>query len=471
MMVQKIVAASKIDSEHLLGTFLDESHFDVLIEEDTDCYIQNNCDFTMKADCKIECKNCNLAANEDRAAFVFRKGYFTLEEQTGALSGLGDAAVISENRGLAAGTKEGYENTGLEGTRQFVSNYQKEMMDAIHADKVSKLFENEEDVITTIRNKYPTKESRDKCEGSAMNISWVLNRIRGVFVFDDWVDSIIPLCKEDRVNEVERVSQFMSQSHYGNKVHSGVAGFYDRYPRIPYGRATAYNASQPEKFKLALPYMQKLSKAFSEMMPQRWNAQNAACKKLDPEFVIPDTVFTTITVNKTFRTAAHRDAGDLSTGFSNLGVVTTPDCNFKGGYLVFPEYRVAINIRPGDLLLINNHEIIHGNTEIIIDNPEKDARYSIVCYFREGMLDLGEKKYEDYRYNFVKERRQNEDHPLYSYGWNGISPKMWGDTIEKNDYENAKEWYNYLKNKEDGERYIDLYHPWLSSYFEGGFNI
>ena len=35
-MVRRIVAKNKIDCEHLLGHFIDESHYDVVIEEDTD---------------------------------------------------------------------------------------------------------------------------------------------------------------------------------------------------------------------------------------------------------------------------------------------------------------------------------------------------------------------------------------------------------------------------------------------------
>ena len=39
-MVKVIVATSKHDCEHLLGQFVDESNFDILIEEDTDCFME-----------------------------------------------------------------------------------------------------------------------------------------------------------------------------------------------------------------------------------------------------------------------------------------------------------------------------------------------------------------------------------------------------------------------------------------------
>lgn len=105
-----------------------------------------------------------------------------------------------------------------------------------------------------------------------------------------------------------------------------------------------------------------------------------------------DTPFTTVTVNKNFRTAAHRDAGDLHEGFSNLTVVAKGDQQWTGGYLVLPEFRVAINIRPGDLLLINNHAGIHGNTELLPPEGKTLAdmeRISLVCYFREKHAKIG----------------------------------------------------------------------------------
>ena len=38
-MVRRIVAREKHDCEHLLGQFVDESHYDTVIEADTDCYM------------------------------------------------------------------------------------------------------------------------------------------------------------------------------------------------------------------------------------------------------------------------------------------------------------------------------------------------------------------------------------------------------------------------------------------------
>jgi hypothetical protein len=170
-----------------------------------------------------------------------------------------------------------------------------------------------------------------------------------------------------------------------------------------------------------------------------------AANKIDKGFLVPETPFTTVTVNKTFRTAAHYDAGDLNEGLSNL-LTLSNDGKYTGGYLIAPEYRVAVNPRPGDLLLINNHEVMHGNTPIVCE--EGSERISLVVYFREKMLELGSKEYEDTRYEFVESRRLNKEHPEWRHLWNGVSQGMW----------TSEEWYSYCESKL-GREQTEKYHP------------
>ena len=439
----KVIVADKIhDSEHLLGMFVDESHYDILIEEDTDCYLPADCDIATQANCDKDCSACDVGADERRIAFKFRKNFFTKEEQEQAYIGLREAAVRTENRGLASGIKAGTSVTG-EG-REWVTNYQEEMINGILSSRTAQLVDG--DIILEIREKYPTLESRLKALGSGKNNVWVISRFRGKFNFDEWVDSIIPLDDEARAKATEEVMTMISETSYGNPVDSGIAGWFDRYPRIPYGRATTYTRDNPEKFAMAYPFLQHLAKGFNELLPKRYAAQKAATDKIDPRFVIPETPFTTVTVNKTFRTAAHRDAGDFSDGLSNL-LTLSNDGRYTGGYLIFPEIRIAVNVRPGDLLLVNNHEVIHGNTPIVCE--EGSERVSLVVYLRENMLELGSYEYENSRFEFVESRRLNKEHPLWKKLWNGVSPGMWEE----------QEWYDFLKSRPNGEQMLAKYHP------------
>jgi hypothetical protein len=103
-MTKVIIAQNKIDCEHLLGQFLDESHFDTLINEDTDCYLGSE--------------------DESNIAFKFRKNYFSKVEQDAAYAGLREAATPTQNRGLAAGPKG--EKCG---GREWVTEFQLRVLD------------------------------------------------------------------------------------------------------------------------------------------------------------------------------------------------------------------------------------------------------------------------------------------------------------------------------------------------------
>ena len=416
-MTKIIVAKTKYDCEHLLGQFLDESHYDVLIDEDTDCYLHNE--------------------DESSIAFKFRKNFFSKEEQEAAYTGLREAATPTQNRGLAAGPKG--EKCG---GREWVTEFQMQVFDLFQKEAENTAIKiNVKEEIDRLRELYQNKES-------TRGLVWLSALVKqDDFSFENWLENVSNLSVIERKKEAHKVeNKYISDTTYANQVNSGIAGWFDRYPRIPYGRATAYTQHSFDKFKMSFPFLQTLDRGFAELLPTRHAAQREAADKIDPAFLVPETVFTTITVNKTFRTAAHRDAGDFTNGLSNL-LVLSNNGNYSGGYLILPEVRVAVNVRPGDLLLVNNHEYIHGNTPIII-NDEVSERISLVCYLREKMLELGSKEYEDHRFNYVESRRKNPEHPLQRRLWNGISEGMWDE----------QEWYDYLE-RIGGKAMVEKYHP------------
>jgi len=423
----KVLRLERHECDDLLGQFLDERHYDTLVERDADVYAYT----------KLTKNNLD---DEHNVVAIFRKNFFTKKEQLGAYEGLAEAAQPSQNRGLAAGPKgEKLQN------RDWVTIEQEQILQFLM--KCERLPTRED--IEVIR-------ARAKTMMDTRGHVWLSSKKPDGWTFDSWVNGLLhdiskvnQIEVEDVREEARRVWGWTSDTTYANPVDSGIAGWFDRYPRIPYGRPTAYTFHNYERFKFSYPFLQHLSKAFSEFLPVRHAAQYECIQKLDPSFYVPGTVFTTITVNKNFRTAAHRDAGDLHTGFSNLTVVAK-DGDYEGGYLIVPELRAAFNIRPGDLLLINNHEYIHGNTPIVPKkgNVENFERISLVCYFREKMLELGSRAYEDQRYNFVESRRANKKHGLWREGWNGVSEDMW----------ESQEWFDYLK-KHGGQAMLDQYHP------------
>jgi hypothetical protein len=423
-MVKVIVAEQKHDMSHMLGQFPDESHYDFLIEEDCDVYMPE------------VPGHPELTYSEERIVLKFRKNYFSKEQQDQAYIGLREAATETQNRGLAAGPR-----AEKLGNREWVTEYEYDILDYF-VNPGANLFGADpiEEIRASHKNKKPSPSNR--------NNVWGISAVKkDGFVFEEWVEATQKLPEAEMIAEANRViKKYVCATTYANGVMSGIAGWFDRYPRIPFGRATSYTAREPEKFAMAYPFLQSLAKGFKDLLPWRYNNQMEAAKKLDPRFLVPETPFTTVTVNRSFRTACHFDAGDLTSGLSNL-LTLTNNGNYKGCHLVAPEYRVAVNPRPGDLLLINNHEVMHGNTQIELLDEEAE-RISLVVYFREKMLELGSKEYEDTRYDFVEHRKNDKEHPEQRPLWNGVSASMW----------ESKEWYDFCEKKLGRDELLK-YHP------------
>jgi hypothetical protein len=413
----KVIVRPKIDCEEVLGQFCDSRHYDLLITEDTDLYAQS----------------LDGELSEENIIFKFRKQAFTAEEQALAYEGLRDAAVQSQNRGLAAGPRGERLHAEGRGGRDWVTSYQIRVLE--HLTRPLNQLDDSES-LEDIERKYKGKKDTDETRGQV----WLRSKVLADYDeydgwFDRWLLKVRAMSfRQQQFEAAEYVrTTYISDTNYAQSVMSGIAGYYDRYPRIPYGRPTHYTEKYPDKFAKCYPYIRKLDKVFKKELPERWRAQRNAADKLDKKFTIDGTVYTTLTVNHNWRTAAHRDAGDLNAGFSNITAFTGPENKgWQGAEFILPEYRVAIKLAPRDLLLVNNHGGIHANNPLKGDDND---RLTIVAYFREKMLELKSWDYENLRHQYVEERRKNKEHKCWFPLWNGVSPNMFQE----------QEWYDYLK--------------------------
>ena len=172
--------------------------------------------------------------------------------------------------------------------------------------------------------------------------------------------------------------------HPRDAVTSGVIGFYDRYPRIPYCRKCAWNLDNPDDFNACLPLFQRVNEIHFEVAPVEWASQNEYAKKTHKDFLIPGTIYTTVTVNKNYRPAYHYDGKNMAGGFS--GMLLIRDGIINGGYTVFPEYRAAVSMNTGDLIFFSGQSELHGNTPIIPMSIGAQ-RCTLVFYYRSGMIN------------------------------------------------------------------------------------
>lgn len=197
----------------------------------------------------------------------------------------------------------------------------------------------------------------------------------------------VPLSVRTRTTRYRPVKRdgTLSNTDYAPPVESGIVGYYDRTARTPYCRLTAYTMEHAEKFAAALPLLRRASATFRELCPERWEAQRAVVAATSGDFVIPGTVFTTVTVNRNWQTAVHKDAGDLREGYGVMAALRAGV--FDGGYLCFPQFRVAVDMRTRGLLLADVHEW-HGNTPLV-GRSEGWERVSLVMYYRDKMRHCG----------------------------------------------------------------------------------
>ena len=173
---------------------------------------------------------------------------------------------------------------------------------------------------------------------------------------------------------------------FGNLSQSNIIGFFDKRDRnlginAPPCRTTAFTSQQVDKWEKVLPLIKSINLQFKKLVPDKYKVQYKRAHET-PNFVIKDTAFSTLTINYNWRTALHKDAGDLKEGFGNLVILEEGDYN--GGELGFPRYKVAVNVRHGDFLAMNVHEW-HCNTKIE-PKTKNHTRLSLVSYLRENMI-------------------------------------------------------------------------------------
>jgi len=432
----EVLVKKKIDFEETMGTF-------ITCKDYADRIITENCD--------LYAESLDGNTSEENIIFKYRKNVFTKEEMDAAYAGLREAATESQNRGMAAGPRGDQLGQEGRGNRDWVTPEQTEILSFLARP------ENTIDDGTTIESirESHKKGSKEETRGQV----WLRSAVTVKYPeyhgwFEEWLVGAQNLTRQEQIKEANYIiNNYISETNYAQSVMSGIAGYFDRYPRIPYGRETSYTEKNREKFKLAFPYLQKLNAQFRELLPVRWAAQRREADKLDPRFLVEGTVFTTLTVNHNWRTACHRDAGDLHEGFSNICGITGPEGKgWRGAEFILPEYRIAINLQPGDMLLVNNHGGIHGNDALIGDDND---RLTLVSYFREKMVDLKSWDYENLRKQYIDERRLNKDHKYHRPLWNGVSPSMWEE----------QEWYDYMAAHNMADPYIAQTSASLDSFF------
>tara|TARA_B110001469_G_C9625933_1_gene312479 strand:+ start:357 stop:1505 length:1149 start_codon:yes stop_codon:yes gene_type:complete len=174
----------------------------------------------------------------------------------------------------------------------------------------------------------------------------------------------------------------VSKMKVNNQVASNPIGFYEagkNFADLPC-RLTHFTRTNYDKYNKGLPFIQKIDSLFKLLVPdahqKQWNRAG-----LKPHLKIPDTSFSTVTINRNFRTALHRDAGDFKEGFGNLTVIEQGV--YHGGYTTFPQYGIGIDLRSNDFVAMDVHQW-HANTPLYETEEDKLTNSQITSDFKDN---------------------------------------------------------------------------------------
>ena len=159
-------------------------------------------------------------------------------------------------------------------------------------------------------------------------------------------------------------------------VRQGILGYLDRSLGRPC-RMTPLTYKRPELLYQNKSLIRRVNRLYAQYLPSIHALQWAEVEK-SPGYRLWDTAFTTIYIVRCLRCAYHRDTGNLR----NVMSAIMPMGQFTGGELAFPRWRIAIALKPGDLLLFDPQQL-HGNLPFI------GERLSAICYCERRIAECG----------------------------------------------------------------------------------
>ena len=122
-------------------------------------------------------------------------------------------------------------------------------------------------------------------------------------------------------------------------------------------------------------------------------------KILDAKYKIGDSCFSTVTINSSWQSASHTDTNNGSDSFAVMLVLTDykNDNHYTGGHFLLPEFKMAFDVRDGDVIMCDTQRYLHCNAPLepleknkivgnysaqVIKNNWYLNRLSIVCYIK-----------------------------------------------------------------------------------------
>src|ERR1700687_3717348 len=95
---------------------------------------------------------------------------------------------------------------------------------------------------------------------------------------------------------------------------SSFLGWYDKTPREPFCRPTAWSLERPDILEISRDFERQVHQVYKEELPFHWKDQMEFMKNVSPAFRYLNSVYSTITVNHNARFPYHYDMNDFAGG-------------------------------------------------------------------------------------------------------------------------------------------------------------
>jgi hypothetical protein len=415
----------EVSDKEFLGTYSTEKDFDEVIDEDCDVYLPDG-----------------------TLGLTFRKGAFKTTSEVDSNSETFNywrwvgRSLLSDQRGNAAG-KDVTTNPEIRFTFGQMKFLRQAVKKELTLDQALELVNS---------NKNPCKETyyvgkveedklvdleeikkwesivRKKSIPEKLRSDAVTNRNKAKLAwFDNWLHNIWAVAENKIQCAKDARKRYYTGQPRGNKAYSVVMGTIDRSGRTPFGRLTKPTKDRWEDFTKQVPFFEEADALLKATMPETWEILFKRFKKVkDKAYNLFGTCFTSITVNWNFQVAYHYDGNNAKNAAAVLTVLEKG--TYEGAEFVFPQLRLAFNIRQGDYLGGDNQGLMHGMMPFKNTSDDFESIW-FVFYQRDSIIKLDPLPCETCRLDFMA--YVTENHPELGTGekkWAGSFPGMWNST-------------------------------------------
>ena len=172
----------------------------------------------------------------------------------------------------------------------------------------------------------------------------------------------------------------VSKMSVNNQVASTPIGFYEKTKALGFDkpcRLTYHTSQALKQYESGKPYIHELDRWYKKIRPHEHKIQLDR-SNLKKDFKIDHTAFSTITMNRNFRTAVHKDKGD----FGHTAVLTCLEHGkYSGCLFMIPGYGIGIDLRMDDIL-VANVGLFHCNSELYTTKEQDEYNASLPKVFK-----------------------------------------------------------------------------------------